>query len=265
MTESIFHLVSQSGWAFAGFLLFLLAPVLGKAFQEFLKTRVEVKKIEAETQVKRGRLDDSPKAYSETGTARASSVVDSNFDILEKYYNQTLAENRLLYRAAISMALLGFFVIFGLVFSGLTAVGTVSSVAGLLAEAATLLFFNQLREQVKQVKDYHKKLISTQYLMTSIALTKELDGDRHDAEIVRIIRNLLFLSNELHESTSAHLFDRTPLPVDKSNSETTGRIAAPSAPAALASGATPIQPLENSLADPSIEPEQQSPDARPRK
>jgi hypothetical protein len=133
----------------------------------------------------------------------------SNFDILEKYYEQTLAENRLLSRSAIGVALLGFFVILigvSLAFAGFTSVGVVSSVAGLLAEAATLMFFNQLREQIKQVQDYHKKLVSTQYLMTSIALVDKLNSDQHEAELIKIINNLLFLSNELHGSKSDHLF-----------------------------------------------------------
>jgi hypothetical protein len=76
----------------------------------------------------------------------------------------------------------------------------------MIAEAATVLFFNQLREQARQVQDYHKKLVSTQYLTTSISLTRDLHGDRHDLEIIRIINNLLFLSNELHGSKSDHLF-----------------------------------------------------------
>lgn len=82
--------------------------------------------------------------------------------------------------------------------------------AGLLAEAATIMFFNQLKNQVKQVQDYHKKLVSTQYIMTTIALAKDLNGSKKDEETVRIITNLLFLSNELHGSNSKHLF-----PVDK--------------------------------------------------
>jgi hypothetical protein len=153
-----------------------------------------------------------------TGTSRVSSsagandaraIVNTNFDILEKYYEQTLAENRLLSRSAIGVALLGFFVVMmgvSLAIAGFTSVGVVSSAAGLLLEAATLLFFNQLREQVKQVQDYHKKLVSTQYLMTSIALGKELPEQQREAELVRITGNLLFLSNELHGSKSDHLF-----------------------------------------------------------
>ena len=58
--------------------------------------------------------------------------------------------------------------------------------------------------------------------MTSIALTHELSGDRHDMEIVRIINNLLFLSNELHGSKSDHLGTRTGLLVDNSLSGAAG-------------------------------------------
>jgi hypothetical protein len=113
------------------------------------------------------------------------------------------------------VALLGFFVILigvSLALTGYVSVGLVSSVAGLLAEAATLLFFNQLREQVRQVQDYHKKLVSTQYLMTAVLLSTDLSVDHREAQIIKIVNNLLFLSNELHGSKSDHLFADTPIP-----------------------------------------------------
>jgi hypothetical protein len=261
--NDLFAFISKSGWAFAGFLLVLLAPLLARIVKEFLTARVQLREIEARNErqrIARG-LDTS---RTTAGPAPASKVVDANFDILEKYYNQTLAENRLLSRTAIGVALLGFFVILvgvGLAISGLTTIGTVSSVAGLLAEAATFMFFNQLREQVKQVQDYHKKLISTQYLMTSIALTKDLGGDRHDAEIIRIINNLLFLSNELHGSKSDHLFDHAALLIDNSNRENRGRLAAASV--SDAGGGTATGFSNNPVIDVDTEPERQSCDPLP--
>jgi hypothetical protein len=211
IVENVLDQVSHSGWVVPLSMVVVIAPLLVKVVQEFFKARIHLAEIETRPKPITSELQTSIRPS-------ASNVVDTNFNILEKYYDQTLAENRLLSRAAVGVSLLGFFVILvcvSLAFSGYTSVGVVSSVAGLLAEGATLMFFNQLREQVRQVQD--KKLVSTQYLMTSIALTDNLSGDRHDIEIIRIINNLLFLSNELHGSKSAHLFDRTNLLVDPSN------------------------------------------------
>src|SRR5271166_4543876 len=214
MVETLFTEVSKFGWFLPGLLFVVIAPLLVRVTKEILKARVQLREIEARNERERlraGRAGRVSEGNTAPQSVPASSIVYNNFDILEKYYNQTLAENRLLSRVAIGVALLGFFVILigvGLAFAGYTSIGIVSALSGMLAEAATVLFFNQLREQARQVQDYHKKLVSTQYLMSSIALTKDLNGDRHDLEISRIINNLLFLSNELHGSKSDHLFDR---------------------------------------------------------
>jgi hypothetical protein len=207
-------------------LAFLLGTVLIKAAQDWLRARIKVALTRHQTLAK----EDLQKARSQnaaksrvSGTRESTdptSVVLDNFDILGKYYEQTLDENRLLSRSAIGVALFGFLIIIigvGLAFSGFVSVGLVSSVAGLLAEAGTVLFFNQLREQVRQVQEYHRKLVSTQYLMTSISLSEKLSAERRETEISKIISNLLFLSNELHGSKSDHLFppatvDQIPLP-----------------------------------------------------
>jgi hypothetical protein len=136
-------------------------------------------------------------------------VVSWNFRLLEKYYDQTLGEFRLNSRATIVVASLGFAVILigvGFAFAGSVTVGTVSSVAGLIAEAGALMFFKQNQVMAKQVEEYHKKLVSTQYLLTAVSLTDGLSDSNREAEIHQIIVNLLFLSNELHGADSKHLF-----------------------------------------------------------
>jgi hypothetical protein len=137
-------------------------------------------------------------------------VVDFNFRLLEKYYDQTLAEYLLNSRATIVIACIGFVVILigvAFVFSGIVGVGVLSSIAGLIAEGATVLFFKQNQAQVKQVEEYHRKLVSTQYLLTAISLTENLDGPTRQNEVKRIILNLLYLSNTLHGAQSSHLID----------------------------------------------------------
>jgi hypothetical protein len=92
----------------------------------------------------------------------AGAVITTNFDILEKYYEQNLAENRLLSRSAIGVALLGFFVILigvSLAFAGYTSVGVVSSVAGLLAEAATIMFLINCESRPDKYKSITKSLL----------------------------------------------------------------------------------------------------------
>jgi hypothetical protein len=214
--QTLGNAIRDSGWFAAALLSILVAPLLLKIVQEVLKARVQLAEIRRRGNAnlpaiseKRGVAQKTGRRAPSPAVTDADTVVNANFDILEKYYEQTLAENRMLSRSAIGVAVLGFFVILiggSLAFIGYTPVGVVSSFAGVLSEGASLMFFSQLREQVRQVQDYHKKLVSTQYLMTSIALAKSLTGERHESEISTIIKNLLFLSNELHGSKSNHLF-----------------------------------------------------------
>jgi hypothetical protein len=186
-------------------------------FREFLRFKLRMRRLEAgltpdetdsaqvlghneKTTQDNGQLDD-PK-----------NVVNANFQLLEKYYDQTLTEYRLNSRATIVIAMLGFVAILigiGIAYSGVIAIGVVSTAAGVLAEAATIMFFRQNQEQIKQVQEYHRKLVSTQYLLTAVSLAESLEGGTSVEEIRRIILNLLYLSNELHGSKSPHLLPET--------------------------------------------------------
>ena len=142
----------------------------------------------------------------------SSQVVDLNFRLLESYYEQSLTEYKLMSRSSLIVAVFGFLVIvFGVVltFSEYTGIGIISVTSGLVTEATSVLFFRQNRILIDQVKEYHRKLVSTQYLLTSISLAKELPEEEAIKKIDRIIGNLLFLSNQLHDSSSDHLFDST--------------------------------------------------------
>src|ERR1039457_6251979 len=166
-----------------------------------LETPEETDKSEAETRAE-------PVPIPDRKLDDPKNVVNSNFQLLERYYDQTLAEYRLNSRATVAIALLGFLAILigiGIAYSGTITVGVVSSAAGVLAEAATVMFFKQNQEQIKQVQEYHKKLVSTQYLLTAVSLADSLDGNSRETEVKRIILNLLYLSNELHGSKSPHL------------------------------------------------------------
>jgi hypothetical protein len=74
----------------------------------------------------------------------------------------------------------------------------VSSPAGIISEAAAALFFRQNRVFLDQMQDSLKKLVSTQYLMTSVALSKEMDKDVRSEEIRRINEHLRELMDSLH-------------------------------------------------------------------
>lgn len=116
-------------------------------------------------------------------------------------------------RASLVIAILGFLIIvIGVffTFSNQISVGVITSIAGLISEAAAVLFFKQNNLLIEQVKEYHKKLVSTQYLLTSISLAAALPEKEAIYQRERIIGNLLFLSNELHGAPSNHLF---PIPM----------------------------------------------------
>ena len=142
-------------------------------------------------------------------TAKPPQIVSFNFALLERYYEQHLIEYKLMSRASLAIASFGFIVItvgVFLAFAGQTSVGVLTSIAGVVAEAASVLFFNQNKVIMNQVLEYHKKLVSTQYLLTAVSLAQQLPGGTGEAQVTRIIGNLLFLSNVLHGAGSGHLF-----------------------------------------------------------
>lgn len=93
------------------------------------------------------------------------TVINFDFALLERYYEDTLGEYKLNSRASVLVAALGFVVILigvGLALSNFTAVGTVTGLAGVISEAATVMFFRQNNVYARQVAEYHKKLVGTQ-------------------------------------------------------------------------------------------------------
>lgn len=192
-------------------ILILIVGMLSIVFiKEYLRAVIRLREI----RLKREELEirsDKPGESSQINVENlnAGSIVDGNFKLLEKYYEQHLVEYKLMARASLVIAILGFLVIvIGVffTFSQHVSVGVITSIAGLVSEAAAVLFFKQNNLLIDQIKDYHKKLVSTQYLLTTISLAAELPQNDKNEQRKRIIGNLLFLSNELHGSTSDHLF-----------------------------------------------------------
>lgn len=144
--------------------------------------------------------------------AEPRTIVNFNFRLLERYYEQHIIEYKLMSRSTLVISTLGFIIIaigIFLAFADKTSVGVLTSIAGIVAEAVAVLFFRQNKVLMDQVMEYHKKLVSTQYLLTSIALAQDLPGSYGETEVKRIIGNLLYLSNVLHEAESDHLFDNS--------------------------------------------------------
>ena len=121
---------------------------------------------------------------------------------MNTYYTENLSQARTSSLASIAIAVIGFVVIVAgilIAFIGNQALlGTVSSAAGVVSQAAAALFFRQNRVFQDQMQDSLKKLVSTQYLMTSVALSKELEGEQRGLEIFRINEHLRELMNSLH-------------------------------------------------------------------
>jgi len=139
-----------------------------------------------------------------------SYILGDNFKILERYYEQSLNEYKLILRASLLIAILGFIVIIigvSLVMADKVSIGIVSGIGGILAEASAVLFFRQNKVMADQITEYHKKLVCSQYLQIGITLAEQMPCESACAERHRIITNLLFLSNELHGSKSDHLFN----------------------------------------------------------
>jgi len=131
-----------------------------------------------------------------------AELLIQNFRILNSFYSENLSQYRYSSIASISVAILGFVVIIAgilIAFIGnqLT-LGAVSSAAGVIGEAAAVLFFRQTRTFQVQMEASLQKLVSAQYLMTSIALAKELEGEAKKQEFIQINNHLRTLMNALH-------------------------------------------------------------------
>lgn len=204
---------SNSTTLLIGFVGFILLALLREYFRFFLKLKgIREKKnepLDKENQ-QPSNIGEQNIVINQVQTeSEASAVVDSNFRMLDRYYDQHLTEYKLMSRATLVISILGFLVILIGVFfvlSGYASVGILTSIGGAVAEGASILFFTQNRIIMEQIREYHKKLVSTQYLLTSISLTKSLNEEKRQEEVQKIIQNLLFLSNELHNSDSSHLF-----------------------------------------------------------
>ena len=191
----------------------LISGALLIAFlREFYKYSIRLHEIrkEASTQLEASERDESSNGEQpQVAPRRPQDVASSNFRILESYYGQHLVEYKLMSRATLAIALLGFVVVIIGVFlalKGTTSVGIVTGLAGTISEAAAVLFFQQNKITIEQIRDYHKKLVSTQYLMLATSLTSSLPPEAAQMEVRKIIGNLLYLSNELHGAGSSHLF-----------------------------------------------------------
>jgi hypothetical protein len=179
--------------------LALIGIVLGTVFSFFivyLRYRQEAKKsptyaeARAVAELQPGSVDN------------LSNLLVQNFRVLNTYYTENLSQARISSLASISIAIIGFIVIIAgilIAFIGKQELlGAVSSAAGIISEAAAVLFFRQNRVFLDQMQDSLKKLVSTQYLMTSVALSKELDEEARRSEISKINEHLRILMNSLH-------------------------------------------------------------------
>jgi hypothetical protein len=117
-----------------------------------------------------------------------------NFKTLNSFYSENLSQYRTSSLASISIAILGFVVIISGVMIAIighqVTIGAVSSAAGIVSEGAAMLFFKQNQTFQTQMEGSLKKLVSSQYLMTAIALAREMGGPQKDTEIQQINQHL---------------------------------------------------------------------------
>lgn len=191
--------------------MFLLV-ILSK---EILKYKIKMKELHMKHKSTVSEKDDDTKTVIKGNNniitlTDSSNLVDFNFKVLERYYEESLVEYKIMSRSSLIISIIGFIVIIigvFLAYANLTTASVITSISGLVTEAASMLFFKQNKLIADQIKEYHKKLVSTQYLLTSISLSKELPESNSIASKEYIIQNLLYLSNELHDAKSIHLFN----------------------------------------------------------
>ena len=160
-------------------------------------------------QYKKEALKDAPQKQAQLDLTIVPDSLDNlshllvqNFKILNQFYAENLLQYRTSEIASISIAVLGFVIIISGVLIAIignqVTFGSISSAAGIVSEAAAMLFFKQNRLFQDQVQESLKKLVSTQYLMTSISLARELANDPKTEEVRKINAHLRELMNGLH-------------------------------------------------------------------
>jgi uncharacterized membrane protein len=161
------------------------------------KTEIERKEPEQDA----FRIEHAPKSLD-----NLADLLVQNFRILNSFYSESLSQYRMSSIASISIAVLGFVVIVaGILIAfigGQVTLGSVSSAAGIVGVGAAVLFFKQNQTFQTQMEGSLKKLVSAQYLMTSIALARELDNEDKVKEVTQINNHLRRLMDGLHDLRS---------------------------------------------------------------
>jgi hypothetical protein len=147
-------------------------------------------------------ITDGEQLISEKSVDKLSKLLVDNFDILERFYAENLLQYRRNSTASLAIAVLGFVVIVSGVLISLlsnqSTLGNISAAAGIVSEAAAMLFFKQNKYFQEQMQDSLNKLSSTQYLMISISLTKKLSDGEKAKELLLISSHLRKLMDSLH-------------------------------------------------------------------
>lgn len=196
--DSIFKFLSQSSPIVS--IMATVLVTLAFSLKIFLQYKKEIKKAEVEQDKYRTKL--APKSLD-----NLSELLVQNFKVLNSFYSENLSQYRTSALASISISVLGFIVILAGILIAIIgkeiALGAISSSAGIISEAAAVLFFKQNRVFQEQMESSLRKLISSQYLMTSIALARELEGKDKGAEFSLINNHLRHLMDSLHQEKEA--------------------------------------------------------------
>jgi hypothetical protein len=179
-------------------ILFLMAIVIASLFSAF-RIYLEYKKkiVDRLPQQMDFRIQEVPKDID-----NLSNLLIQNYRILNSFYAENLSQYRTTSITGIAISLLGFVVIIAGMLIALitdkTGLGAVSSAAGIVAQAAAMLFYRQNKAFQSQMLNSLNKLVSSQYLMTSIALARDLDEEAKRNEVLKINGHLRSLIDLLH-------------------------------------------------------------------
>ena len=192
--EVFLQLIRQGGPILSTLVVLLTAVIT--VFKIYVQYKAEIEKKQPEQEA--FRVEHAPKTLD-----NLSELLVQNFRILNSYYSESLTQYRTSSIASIPIAVLGFVVIIAGVLIAFIAkqvtLGSVSSAAGTIGEGAAVLFFKQNKTFQVQMEGSLKKLVSAQYLMTSIALARELHGENKVREVAQINDHLRKLMDGLHE------------------------------------------------------------------
>lgn len=159
--------------------IFLIIPILISLINWYSKFLLKILLAKYENQVKFNQIEKEKEELSQEEDF-FKRLVEINFKYLDQYYMQTKEQADksfllVLSGGGIGLIILGIGII--LIYLGKQSPGNIASVAGILIEFITTIFFYLYNKTLLKTGEYHKKLVLSQNISLALKTTEDFSGD----------------------------------------------------------------------------------------